>query len=81
MFLTMKVGSGRGTPGYLETKDRIKCVLIRKAGITNPCTPIHRISGITGDDINVLLYIIAILSMNYCLYIMVQRCFQSSCSK
>ena len=36
MFLRMKVGSGGGIPGYLETKDRRKCVLIRKARITVP---------------------------------------------
>lgn len=53
----MKGGRGGATPGYLETKDTRKCASLRRGGVTNSGTPIHRVSGITRDDRNVILYI------------------------
>ena len=43
MFHRMKSDSPGGTPGYLETKNRRKCVSMRRGGITNSYTSIHRI--------------------------------------
>ena len=70
----MKGDNGGSAPEYLETEDRRKCVLVKKGGITHSYIAIHRLWGIPGDDINMILYI-NYSHINYWLFIMCPACF------
>lgn len=62
----MKSDSLGGILGYLEIKNRRKCVFMRRGGIINFYILIYRIWGIIGNDINMIcILIIYILSINY----------------